>query len=71
MSNYVYLQHPVDKAEVRKYNEQGVKVLDIRFKPIDETQLESIEDQPVLVEEKPATAKKKPVKKAVKSRAKK
>jgi hypothetical protein len=51
MSNYVYLQHPVDKAEVRKYNAQGLKVLDIRFKPVDE--------EP------------KPVKKAVKSRAKK
>lgn len=36
MSNYVYLQHPVDKAEVRKYNAQGIKVLDIRFRPVEE-----------------------------------
>ena len=52
MSKYVYLKHPVDKAEVRKYNAQGLKVLDEKFKPE--------------VEEVPKT--KKPRKKAVQAK---
>lgn len=54
MKNYIYLEHPVDKQEVRALNSKGFKVLDVKFAPADAI-AKVVEEAP-----KPAATKRKP-----------